>query len=87
MSSNLLKGRLPVQGHQRIIFSELRRICSLLILKKGVGGGKKTKPDALVRKKKKQLHLLADNHIVFEITQENFYRKLHSTAAPHRVPH
>lgn len=34
VSWNLLKRRLSVQGHQRIIFSELEWICSLLIQKK-----------------------------------------------------
>lgn len=40
VSWNLLKRRLSVQGHQRIIFSELEWICSLLIQKK-------KKPNAL----------------------------------------
>lgn len=72
MSSNLLKGRLPVQGHQRIIFSELQRICSLLILKKGVGWEEEKNQTQCPCEEKKQLHLLADNHIVSKLHRKTF---------------
>lgn len=77
VSWNLLKRRLSVQGHQRIIFSELEWICSLLIQKK-----KKTQCPC----RGKQLHLLPDNHIVSKL-HRNFYRKFYFMASLHHVPH